>query len=243
MPIKMQAQNIHRLERYAVELTILAVLLVLMILTTGNRTKYIFLILYSLFIVALMIHVSLDGFLKNRVFLCMLLPLLMTDFMLLPKTTGLKRRWGIVLALLSLSGWYGYQISQERLEKEYCRLFWEKLQQPLLDRVPDEAYVVTIGSAMHIEAMNPWHIWPYKCRKYTLGWTTWLPLNKTMGHSYRALLRDEMYVFTDRNYEAEHTKLSIICAQIEHHYGVRTEVKWKYRNGRFAIVKVNALEP
>lgn len=243
MPIKMQAQNLHRLNRYAVELTILAVLLVLMILTTGNRTKYIFLILYSLFIVALMIHVSLDGFLKNRVFLCMLLPLLMTDFMLLPKTTGLKRRWGIVLALLSLSGWYGYQISQERLEKEYCRLFWEKLQQPLLDRVPDEAYVVTIGSALHIEAMNPWHIWPYKCRKYTLGWTTWLPLNKTMGHSYRALLRDEMYVFTDRNYEAEHTKLSIICAQMEKHYCVRTEVKWKYRNGRFAIVKVNALEP
>ena len=56
MPIKMQAQNLHRLNRYAVELTILAVLLVLMILTTGNRTKYIFLILYSLFIVALMIH-------------------------------------------------------------------------------------------------------------------------------------------------------------------------------------------
>ena len=77
MPIQSQMQNLHRLERYAVELTILAVLLVLMILTTGNRTKYIFLILYSLFIVALMIHVSLDGFLKNRVFLCMLMPLLM----------------------------------------------------------------------------------------------------------------------------------------------------------------------
>ena len=208
MPIQSQMQNLHRLERYAVELTILAVLLVLMILTTGNRTKYIFLILYSLFIVALMIHVSL----------------------------------GIVLALLSLSGWYGYQISQERLEKEYCRLFWEKLQQPLLDRVPDEAYLVTIGSALYIEAMNPWHIWPYKCRKYTLGWTTWLPLNKTMGHSYRALLRDEMYVFTDRHYEDENSKLSIVRAQIEKHYGVCSEVKWKYRNGRFAVVKVNALE-
>ena len=41
MPIQSQMQNLHRLERYAVELTILAVLLVLMILTTGNRTKYI----------------------------------------------------------------------------------------------------------------------------------------------------------------------------------------------------------
>ena len=63
-----------------------------------------------------------------------------------------------------------------------------------------------------------------------------------MGHSYRALLRDEMYVFTDRHYEDENSKLSIVRAQIEKHYGVCSEVKWKYRNGRFAVVKVNALE-
>jgi hypothetical protein len=69
MPIQTQAQNLHRLEKYAVEIAILTVLLVLMILTTGNRSKYIFLILYSVFMAALMIHVSLDGFLKNRVFL------------------------------------------------------------------------------------------------------------------------------------------------------------------------------
>ena len=242
MPIQSQMQNLHRLDKYAVELAILMALLVLMILTTGNRSKYIFLILYSFFMAALMIHVSLDGFLKNRVFLCMLMPLLMTDFMLLPKTTGLKRRWGIVIALLCLSGWYGYQIHFERQKERYTREFWELLQRPLLEYMSADTYLVTIGSSMHVEAMNPWHIWPYECRKYTLGWMTWLPHNKTMGHSYKALLRDEMYVFTDRNYEDENSKLSVIRSQIEHHYGVRTEVKWKIRNGRFAIVKVNALE-
>ena len=242
MPIQSQMQNLHRLDKYAVELAILMALLVLMILTTGNRSKYIFLILYSFFMAALMIHVSLDGFLKNRVFLCMLMPLLITDFMLLPKTTGLKRRWGIVIALLCLSGWYGYQIHFERQKERYTREFWELLQRPLLEYMSADTYLVTIGSSMHVEAMNPWHIWPYECRKYTLGWMTWLPHNKTMGHSYKALLRDEMYVFTDRNYEDENSKLSVIRSQIEHHYGVRTEVKWKIRNGRFAIVKVNALE-
>ena len=242
MPIQSQMQNLHRLDKYAVELAILMALLVLMILTTGNRSKYIFLILYSFFMAVLMIHVSLDGFLKNRVFLCMLMPLLMTDFMLLPKTTSLKRRWGIVIALLCLSGWYGYQIHFERKKERYAREFWELLQRPLLEYMSADTYLVTIGSSMHVEAMTPWHIWPYECRKYTLGWMTWLPHNKTMGHSYKALLRDEMYVFTDRNYEDENSKLSIIRSQIEHHYGVRTEVKWKIRNGRFAIVKVNALE-
>ena len=242
MPIQSQMQNLHRLDKYAVELAILMALLVLMILTTGNRSKYIFLILYSFFMAALMIHVSLDGFLKNRVFLCMLMPLLITDFMLLPKTTGLKRRWGIVIALLCLSGWYGYQTHFERQKERYTREFWELLQRPLLEYMSADTYLVTIGSSMHVEAMNPWHIWPYECRKYTLGWMTWLPHNKTMGHSYKALLRDEMYVFTDRNYEDDNSKLSVIRSQIEHHYGVRTEVKWKIRNGRFAIVKVNALE-
>ena len=111
-----------------------------------------------------------------------------------------------------------------------------------MEYLPDEAYIATIGCATHIEAMNPGHIWPYNFRKYTLGWTTWLPLNKPMGHSYRTLLRDEMYIFTDRNYEEERSTLSIVRERIEHHYGVRTEVQWKYRNGRSAIVKVNALE-
>ena len=241
MPIQTQAQNLHRLEKYAVEIAILTVLLVLMILTTGNRSKYIFLILYSFFMAALMIHVSLDGFLKNRVFLCMLLPLLMTDFMLLPKTTGLKRRWGLVIALLCLSGWYCYQIRQVQLYAGYQRAHWTLLQQPLLDRVPKEASIVTIGSTMRVDAMNPWHIWPYQIRKYTLGWTTWLPLNKPMGHSYRALLRDEMYIFTDRNYERENSRIKIVQSQIEDHYGVPTEVKWKYRNGRYAIVQLKII--
>ena len=219
------------------------VLLILMILTTGNRSKYIFLILYSLFIIVLMIHVSLDGFLKNRVFLCMLLPMLMTDFMLLPNTTGLKRRWGIALAIfLTLSGWYGYQIYSQHLFVYYKQQVWTMLQQPLLELVPEDATLVTIGAGMRLEAGNPWHIWPYAFKKYTLGWLTWVPLNKPVGHSYRALLRDDVYVFTDRNYEAENCRLQMVREQIEKHYGVPTQVKWKCRNGRHAIVQIQVKE-
>ena len=106
VPFKQQMDNLHRLDKYAVEVAILLALLVLMILTTGNKDKQIFLCLYTLFIIALIVHVSLDGFLKHRVFLCMLMPMMVTDFMLLPNTTGLKRRWGIGIALAVLSGWY-----------------------------------------------------------------------------------------------------------------------------------------
>lgn len=238
MPFKQQLQNLHRLDKYAVEVVILFALLVLMILTTGNRSKFIFLLLYTLFIIVLIVHVSLDGFLKNRVFLCMLAPMMVTDFMLLPDTTGLKRRWGIGIAMVVLSIWYGYQIYGETVVAGHNRYVWSHLQQPLLEYVPEGAYVTTIGTSMMMEATNPWHVWPYNFRKYTLGWLTWCPLNKPVGHSYRALLRDDMYVFTDINYTHEHTALQRVVEQIEKHYGVSAEIVWRCRNGGYALVRL-----
>ena len=93
-----------------------------------------------------------------------------------------------------------------------------------------------------MEATNPWHVWPYKSHKYTLGWMTNIPFNKPLGHSYRALLRDEMYVFTDVNYVHPHTALQRVSEQIEKHYGVATSIEWKYRNGKYAIVRLRTIE-
>ena len=238
VPFGQRWHNLQRLEKYGVEMCILTALFVLMLLTTGNKSKYLFLIFYALFVAVLVVQVSLDGFLKNRVFLCMLLPLLVTDFMLLPDTTGRKRRWGIGLAMAVLSGWYAYQIYEERIVAEHNRYVWNQLQVPVLDYMPEGAYVTTIGTSMMVEAMNPWHVWPYNYRKYILGWMTFSPLNKEIGHSYRALLRDEVYVFTDVNYVQERTALQRVCEQIDKHYAIPTEIHWRSRNGKYALVKV-----
>jgi hypothetical protein len=238
VPLKKQWRNLHRLDKYAVEVAILLALLVLMILTTGNRTKWLFLILYTVFVVTLIIHLSLDGFLKNRVFLCMLLPILLTDFFLLPNTTGLKRRWGIGLAMVVLSAWYGYQIYQETVVAGHNRYLWERLQQPVLAYVPEGAYVTTIGTSMMMEAANPWHIWPFGYHKYTLGWMTCNPLNKPLGHSYRTLLRDDMYIFTDIAYQREHSAVNRICEQIEKHYGVPTRIRPICHNGKYELLQI-----
>jgi hypothetical protein len=243
VPFAQQLQNLQRLQKYVVEMSILAALLVLMILTTGNKEKFFFLLIYAGFITLLIIHVSLDGFLKNRVFLCMLMPLLGTYFMLLPNTTGLKRRWGIGIAMMVLAGWYGYQVYNERITSAHARYMWNEWQEPLLERVPEGAYVTTIGTYMAMEAMNPWHIWPYGFHKYTLGWQTWSPLNKPLGHSYRALLSEDMYIFTDyEGYQKPRTALPRVCEQIEKHYGVPTEIVWKCHNYRYAVVKLKIKE-
>lgn len=238
VPLRDKMGNLYRMDKYKVEIVILLVLLVVMTLTTQNHTKRAFLIFYTILMVALMVYVSLDGFLKNRVFLCMLMSLLMTDFMLLPNTIGLKRRWGIGLAVATLCLWYGDQMYEERETADFNRYVWQHLQQPLLDYVPDDAYVTTIGTSMMTEATDPWHVWPYKSRKYTLGWMTWSPFNKPVGHSYRALLNENMYILTDINYTHNHTALQRVCEQIEKHYGVPAEIRWKCRNGRYALVQL-----
>lgn len=238
VPIHEQFSNLQRMEKYAVEIAILLALLVLMILTTGNKTKFLFLIGYALFVAALIVHVSMDGFLKNRVFICMLLPLLVTDFMLLPNTTGLKRRWGIGVVMVALSAWYILQIDDEVSIAKHNRYVWRERQLPVLSYVPSDAYVMTIGTSMAMEGANPWNIWSLPYKKYTLGWLTWCPLNKHVGDSYRVLLRDDMYVFTSVNYHQPRTAVPRICEQIEKHYGVKTKIRPICHNKAYALIQI-----
>ena len=231
-------KNIHHLDCYAVELGMLLALLVLMILTTGNRTKYIFLILYTCFILALMVYVSLDGILKNRVFLCMLMPMLMTDFMILPDTTGMKRKWGIVIVILALCGWYGYQTNFEQIRKRHIRHIWEDMQRPMLNEMPSNVTMVSAGVSMRMEAVDPWHVWPYEFRKYTLGWLTWVPLNTPIGQSYRVFLRDDVVIFTHYTYKKDASLVNTIRERIAHHYGIQTTVEELCSNDQYAIVKI-----
>ena len=238
VPLNEQLTNLQRMEKYAVEIAILSVLLILMILTTGNKGKYIFLIGYSFFVAALVVYVSMDGFLKNRVFICMLLPLLLTDFMLLPDTTGLKRRWGIGIVMLSLSVWYLMQIRSEVTIAEHNRYVWRQKQIPVLSYVPHDAYVITLGTSMAMEGGNPWNIWALPYKKYTLGWMTWNPLNRQVGDSYRVLLRDDMYVFTSVDYHQPRTAIPRICEQIEKHYGVKTKIRPICHNSNYALIQI-----
>ena len=112
------------------------------------------------------------------------------------------------------------------------------MQQTLLEYVPEDATLITIGTGMKMEVSDPWHLWPYQFKKYTLGWVTWIPFNKPVGHSYRALVQDSMYVFTDRNYENEKSTLQYVRRDLEERYGLPTEVVWIVRNGCYAIVQL-----
>ena len=243
VPFRQQLRNVHRLDKYAVELSIMIVILALMIVTTRNNRKFWFLLLYSLFIAVLIVHVSLDGFLKNRVFLCMLMPILVTYFMLMPDTTGQRRKYALCTAMVVLGGWYVCQTTQTAISKHYIRYQWTRLQQPILKQyVPDDGYVVTLGTYMSMEAANPWRVWDYPFRKYVLGWMTWIPFNTPVASSYRGLLRDDMYIFTTNEYDRERTAIPRIREQIEKHYGVATRVRPICHNGRYALIQLKIVE-
>ena len=237
MPYARQWRNLHRLDKYAVEIGILIALLVLMVLTTGNRTKYIFLILYSAFVVALVVHVSLDGFLKNRVFLCMLLPMLMTDFYLLPNTTGMKRKYALCVAMAMLSGWYVWQTNQDIISSKSIRYAWNRLQLPLMEHVPDNGCLINIGATAMTQGMNPFRI-SMPVNRYGAGWLTAIPFNKTKLQSFRELCHPDKYIMVNRNYREEESRMQTVRRQMEHDYGLRTCVVPICHNGAYAIVQL-----
>ena len=244
VPFARQIRNVHRLDKYAVEMSIMILILGMMIITTHNNRKFWFLVLYSVLIAVLMVHVSLDGFLKNRVFICILLPILITYFMLMPDTTGRRRKFALCAAMLLLGGCYVWKTAQTAANKNYVRYQWTRLQQPMLEQyVPDDAYVVTLGTYMSMEAVNPWRVWDYPFHKYVLGWMTWIPFNTPVASSYRGLLRDDMYIFTTNEYNRERTAIPRIREQIEKHYGVPTRVRPICHNGRYALIQLKVAEP
>ena len=108
--------------------------------------------------------------------------------------------------------------------------------------MPDDAYVVTLGTYMSMEAVNPWRVWDYPFRKYVLGWMTWIPFNTPVASSYRGLLRDDMYIFTTVEYNRERTAIPRIREQIEKHYGVPTRVRPICHNGRYALIQLKVAE-
>ena len=238
-PLREKWKNITYLHHYTTEMILLLALMVLLIITTSNPSKRIFFLLYTLFIGLLMVYVSIDGYLKNRVFICMLLPVLMVDYLLLPDSTGRKQQWSIIIVLLALSGWYGYQTNCDQIDKRHRRHIWEDTQMPLLEQVPADVTVATVRAGMCLDAANPWHLWPYSFRKYTLGYLTWSPLNTAVGQSYRVFLRDDMLIFTISRLE-NNSYLEMIREQIEKHYGITTEVEVLAVKNDYAILRLNS---
>ena len=162
----------------------------------------------------------------------------MTDFILLPDATDKKSKWAIILVLLALSGWYGYQTNCVQITKRHFRHIWQDMQRPLLSEVPSNTTMVSVGVSVPMEAADPWHVWPYDIRKYTLGWLTWVPLNTPVGQSYRIFLRDDVVIFTHYAYKQDSSLLNSIRERIAHHYGIQTTVEELCSNDHYAVVKI-----
>ena len=81
------------------------------------------------------------------------------------------------------------------------------------------------------------HYSAHDFHKYSMGWMTYCPLNKPVGHSYRVFMRDDMYILTDRHYE-ENLIIREVCKQIEEQYGATVELKWICRNGKFTLIRI-----
>ena len=243
MPLSQKLMNIERLSKYGLVLLTMLILMIMVDLSQPEKKMHLFIAGYAMFVIGLLILVSLDQFVKNRVFLCFVVPIVMAFFTLLPEKVSMKRVTGMAALIMVLIGVYIYQAGTARDNDYYHRtVVWNAFQDPLIKTLPAESRLATIGTTFSLEFINPFHIKDFNTRKFTLGWFTHIPFNKEVGESYMDLTRDDMYIFVPFNYDDVDSMINRVRQQIAFHYGVPTYVALYRRNGGYAIVQLRTTE-
>ncbi len=243
VPMQQKLLNVERLTKYAWIIATLLLLMVLVDMSEPSKKMHVLMAGYALFVLALLVLVSLDGFVKNRVFLCFVVPVVMAFYRLLPEVVGRKRLITMSLLMTILCTLYVFQIATVRNDDYYRRtVLWKAFQQPLVKTLPEDSHLATVGTWFGMQYMNPFEIKEFNTRKLAMGWLTYIPFNKEICESFVDLLQDKMYIFVPANYEDVESTLNRVRQQIAFHYGIPTHVELYRRNGAYAIVQLRRTE-
>lgn len=243
VPLSQKLLNVERLRKYALVLMTLLLFMLLVDLSEPSKKMHWFMAGYLLFVVGLLVLVSLDGFVKNRVFLCFVVPIVMAFYQLLPEQVGRKRliTMGCLTAILSVV--YIVQTTKVRNDDYYQRtVVWNAFQLPLIKTLPPDSRLATAGAWFGIQFIDPFHIKDFNTRKFALGWFTYIPFNKDICESYVDLMQDNMYIFVRADYQDATSMINSIRQQMAVHYGIPTHIELYRRNGAYAIVQLRRTE-
>ena len=243
MPLSQKLMNVERLSKYGLVIITLLILMLMVDLAQPESKMHFFIGGYAMYVIGLLILVCLNQFVKNRVFLCFVIPIVMAFFTLLPEKVSMQRVTAMASLILVLIGVYIYQAGTARDNDYYHRaVVWNAFQYPLIKTLPSDSRLATVGTTFSLEFINPFHIKDFNTRKFSLGWFTHIPFNKDVGESYIDLTRENMYLFVPVNYDDAESMINRIRQQIAFHYGVPTYVDLYRRNGGYAIIQLRTTD-
>lgn len=194
-----------QLKNYIKEFLLLGMLLLILFLRNPLKKSWLLLLLYGGFLMALAAYLSLDGLLKNRVFIGFVLVYLIVILHSLPSISTLAKfhfyRISIVLVLFSV--YYLRRLNEKIEETNYIRSGYLENQVAFISnyfkRYPNST-LIPFGDDLKIQYLNPFEI-SRKTKKWNLfylGWMTNYPYNQKYEHQFKSTFSVFM---TNYNYQ------------------------------------------
>lgn len=201
----------------------------------ASKTKKVYLVASLLLFCLVAIGISLNGTLKNRVFLCMLLSIMIGCYHV--ATLDNNKRF-LTLCLLGvimlMNGRYVKQIHNAHKTVERKITYWNEIS-TLLEKMPDDGYRITsTGADMMLEGMS---IFKVKIPNYSilgLGWLTSIPFNAEIFNSYRDFTRNNIHILTPNN----ETSIQRVQSSIQNNYFINTSEEILAKSEHYKIIKL-----
>ena len=235
--IEDKIKNVSTLQRYASVLFLLACITILLLIGETKRNIIFILVSFLLFFIVA-VKVSLDGTLKNRVFLCMLLSIIMVYYNMIMYTK--KDKYIVVCligAMLLLDGKYIRQIYKVQCAVKNKLTVWDKTSQLLQEMPIKNSYVIPIGTDMFIEAVPPLNVQIPNCNLLCLGWLTSIPFHEGLLNTHLDLLYKNIYIYTS----TENTLLTL-KTNLFNNYSVEVVEKVIVHNETNKIIKLMPID-
>ena len=194
VPLSFRICNIKQLVQYRIPIILIFVVIVSLVFVTKSKFDKMILILWFFWFVTILSGLCLDHNLKNRVFLCSLLAMLVFLSFTFDKIT-LKPWLSIVLVVcqLGIGVKYFYQCYKTSDIKDRKYNVWYEQQNPLIKNIPSNAYLLAL-SELNVVSISPFDVKSFQTKIYPIGWLTAIPLINTIGSSFSDIVDSNVYI-------------------------------------------------
>ncbi len=233
---------LHNTIRYRIPMSFVFLLcLTVFLLQKDKKNRSIVALIFGL-LVFVIVFVSLDALLKERVFISMLIPVCWMLYSIFIHSEKQSNRWvcffmlGLSL-LLTASLHYKY-INPEIKKNERKQNRDEPLTLEVIDymKTLNDEYIMQYQGGVRLQ-----HLSPFKTSEYieglkwvNSGWYSYIPFNKGVFDSYKDII-DKNYVLVAH---VDKDKLvGPIKESVRLHYGISVEPKTVYESNLYSLIR------
>ena len=183
---------------YVRDFILLFFILGMLVVFNKNNKNRLLILLYSIFLISVLAYISIDGLLKNRIFLGFVVSFILVCIFLIEEWNYFSRfqLYGLSIGIMLLSFYYTRRLSEKVNETRANRNMYLKEQIDLLTQFHKKnpfKSVTPYADDLKLHYLNPFEISKItrNWNLYYLGWMTKNPHNK----KYEQRMKKELNVF------------------------------------------------